>query len=334
MGASIDTTIKMYTDTPANRDPDTYSRTLRDYHLLLWSKPLPNAKRFKLTANEKPPYCLTHKSDLGVFCLSSDSILHTYTRWTRESMAKIIRTIPKSESDEFYDLASTIGGYIVFPANQIERKPTINGIRGMHPRIMDRFDYTLECIRRWYQGEESPLYVHLERYKDFFQLFESFRGYYTFFLLNDLVDEGTGLIRFWLPFSDFGMTSPLPADLDEYLEYRKNVADFTNARGKRMVDYTKKNRSLDDDEFSIAAEALTWTFAKTMPECPHWYIVKGKTADTDTYYAMYRAIEERGEWREWDGSPQQYLHPGDGFYYWKMTDKSWESVIINRAVSK
>jgi len=98
---SIDTSFRMYTDTPANKDPDTYSRTLRDYHLLLWSKPLPSGRRLKLTVNEKPPYCLTHKSDLGEFCLSSDSILHTYTRWTRESMAKIIRAIPKSESDEF-----------------------------------------------------------------------------------------------------------------------------------------------------------------------------------------------------------------------------------------
>ena len=234
MNKSIDTAFKMYADTPANKDPDTYSRTLRDYHLLLWNKPLPSGKRFKLTANETPPYCLTHKSELGEFSLSSDSILHTYTRWKRESMAMIIRAIPKSESDEFYDLASTIGGYILFPANQIERKPTINGIRGMHPRIMDRFDLTLECIRQWYQGEESPLYIHLERYKNFFQLFESFKGYYTFFLLNDLVDEDTSSIRFLLPFSDFGKTSPLPVDLNEYLVYRENVVKFANARSKRM----------------------------------------------------------------------------------------------------
>jgi hypothetical protein len=214
--------------------------------MLLWNKPLPSGKRFKLTANEKPPYCLTHKSELGKFCLSSDSILHTYTRWTRESMARIIRTIPKCESGEVYDLASTISGYIVFPANQIERKPTINGIRGMHPRIMDRFDLTLECIRRWYQGEESPLYIHLERYKDFFQLFETFKGYYTFFLLDDLVDGGSGTVRFWLQFSDFGKTAPLPADLDEYLLYRKNVVEFANARSKRMMEYTEKSRILDD----------------------------------------------------------------------------------------
>ncbi|WP_113903400.1 DUF6994 family protein [Brevibacterium celere] len=34
---------------------------------------------------------------------------------------------------------------------------TINGARGLHPRIVDRFDLTLECIRRHYRGEPSPL---------------------------------------------------------------------------------------------------------------------------------------------------------------------------------
>ena len=87
----------------------------------------------------------------------------------------------------------------------------------------------------------------------------------------------------------------------------------------------------NNNEFRTAAASFTWTFAKTMPECPHWYIVRGKTADDETYFAMFRAIEERGVWREWNGTPQQYLHPGDGYYYWKMTDDIEESIIINRA---
>jgi len=232
----IDTSFKMYEDTPNGKDPDTYSRALRDYHLLLWNKPLPDGKLFDLTANEKPPYFLYHSSDLGDYCLSSDSILHTYTRWTRESMVRIIEAIPKAESDAFYDLASTIGGYIVFPANQIDRKPTINGIRGIHPRIKDRFDLTLECIRRWYAGEDSPLFKHLDRYGDFFRLFGGFKGYCTFFLLDDLVDEAMNEINFWLPFDEFNVKSSVPNDLDEYLHYRDNVIAFTNARNERMVE--------------------------------------------------------------------------------------------------
>jgi len=88
---------------------------------------------------------------------------------------------------------------------------------------------------------------------------------------------------------------------------------------------------MNKDEFSTAAKLFTWTYAKTMPQCPHWYIVRGKTADDATYFAMFRTIEDRGVWRDWNGVPQQYLHPGDGYYYWKMTDDINESIIINRA---
>ena len=234
----------MYEDTPDGKDPDTYSRTLQNYHLSLWSKPLPNGKVFELSSDENPPFFLRHDSDMGQFLLSSDSILHTYSRWKRESMVSIIQTIPKSDIDAFYDLASTIGGYILFPANMVDGKPTINGIRGMHPRIKDRFDLTLECIRRWYTGEESPLYIHLDRYNDFFRLFDSFKGYCKFFLLDDLVNEDMNEIRFWLPFQEFSTKSSVPVNRNEYLQYKENVIAFTNARSKRMVEYVNEKSSI------------------------------------------------------------------------------------------
>jgi hypothetical protein len=84
---------------------------------------------------------------------------------------------------------------------------------------------------------------------------------------------------------------------------------------------------LQNDEFILTSQSFVWTFAKTMPE----YIVRGKTADDATYFAMFRAIESRGVWGEWNGTPRRYLHPGDGCYYWKMTDDMSESIIVNRA---
>lgn len=331
MMTPFDTSFKMYADAPRGKDPDSFSPTLREYHLLLWNKALPNGEVFKLTASGSPPFKFFHKSSLGEFILSSDSVIHSYTRWTRESMASIIRAVPKTECDEFYDLASTIGGYIIFPSNRIDRKPTLNGIRGMHPRILDRFDLTLECIRRWYQGIGSPLQEHIERYSSFFKLFGDFENYCSFFLLEDLLDEDGCAVHFWLPFEDFGIRSPVPVNLDEYMEYKSRVTEFTHARNRRMASYIRNVKSYDNSEFTSAAEGLNWTFAKTMPECPHWYLVRGKTVDEDTYCAMFRAIEERGEWREWNGVPQQYLHPGGGYFYWKMTEDLRESVIINRA---
>ena len=91
---------------------------------------------------------------------------------------------------------------------------------------------------------------------------------------------------------------------------------------------------LTNKEFVATAASFTWTYAKTMPQCPHEYIVRGKTADDETYFAMFRSIEAHGVWGIWNGTPHQYLHPGDGHYYWKMTDDMSESIIINRAIEK
>ena len=46
---------------------------------------------------------------------------------------------------------------MVFPGNRIDGKYTINVARGLNKKIADRMDLTLECIRRHYLGEDSPL---------------------------------------------------------------------------------------------------------------------------------------------------------------------------------
>ncbi|MCE0488130.1 hypothetical protein LVO85_14945 [Ornithinimicrobium sp. EGI L100131] len=71
-GSLIDTTFDVRTEA-GGRDPDSHSATLRRYHQLLWSKPLPNGAAFDLDAR------LHHKSELGEFWLSSDAITHTYS---------------------------------------------------------------------------------------------------------------------------------------------------------------------------------------------------------------------------------------------------------------
>ena len=77
---------------------------------------------------------------------------------------------------------------IIFPKNAVDGGHTINQSRGVNTFIDDRFDLTLECIRRFYLNQASPLYSTLMRYKSFFDLFEDFNGYIDFFFLQDLVD--------------------------------------------------------------------------------------------------------------------------------------------------
>lgn len=226
----IDPTFLVTSDA-RGKDPDSHSPTLRRFHRLLWSKPLPDGKPFDLSA-DVPGHYLVHRSDLGEFSLSSDSIAHTY-RYIKAT-APIIAQVPEDVLDAFYRPACTVGGYILFPAKKVDGKATINGARGMNAKIRDRFDLTLECIRRHYAGEASPLSEVLDRYAAFFGLFGSFEGYADFFLLQDMTTADGAGVRFTLPFDDFE-SKPLPADVPEYLAYREAMMAFIEGRNARMV---------------------------------------------------------------------------------------------------
>jgi hypothetical protein len=218
-------TCDFHSDTPAGKDPDSFSPTLRKYHQLLWSKELPTGPHFDLTM--EPRAYLVHRSSSGVFFLASDAI----TTRLRKKAWNVIRDIPEDDLPEY--LGYTPGSALVFPGNRIGRKPTINGARGLHPRIADRFDLNLECIRRHYLGEPSPLADVLLRYAEFFALFGDFAGYVKFFLLDDLVEDDGQTIRFFHPFADFS-TPAVPKDRDEYLEYLRLSNAFISARNRRI----------------------------------------------------------------------------------------------------
>ena len=126
--------------------------------------------------------------------------------------------------------------FILFPANRIDKKLTINGARGFSRKIADRIDLTLECIRCFYLKLDSPLTEVLKRYAEFFSLFENFKGYVDFFLLQDLVSDDYMEIKFCHPFDGFEF-SPNPTSMMEYLEFKKNMLNFINGRNQRILNY-------------------------------------------------------------------------------------------------
>jgi hypothetical protein len=144
-------------------------------------------------------------------------------------LKQIVDQIPEVETAAFNRIGCTIGGMMVFPGYRVDGRMTINQARGCHGSIRDRFDLTLECIRRHYLDEPSPLSATLARYADFFGLFGDFAGYVDFFHLQDLVNEVTPTVRFSLPFEDFTV-SPLPGSLDTYLAYRECAIEFIESR--------------------------------------------------------------------------------------------------------
>lgn len=228
---ALDISFDFRSDTPPEEDPDAFSPTLRRYHKYLWSRKLPNGELFELHDTHPNGY-LHHQSSLGEFFLTSDAVIPTFTREPR--ISHVLSQVPFEAREEFLRISYTIGGMMVFPGNCVGRKMTINGARGFHPRIKDRFDLTVECIRRYYGNEKSPLTDTLARYKDFFLLFGDFQGYVKFFLLQDLVVADCSAVTFFTPFEDF-TTSPLPQTVEAYEAYRRLAIAFIQSRGERML---------------------------------------------------------------------------------------------------
>jgi len=232
----IDTTYDFAEDYYKNIDPDKHNKILRNWHKILWEKYLPNTNTL-FTLDEKD-YGLYHISKLGEYYLTSDGIVHTYSKGY--SNPEIINQIQKEEINNFYHIACRIGAYILFPGYRINNKQTINGARGCHPKIADRFDLTLECIRLYYDGiienENNPLGEVINRYNNFFKLFSNFKGYCEYFLLQDLTLNDYKNIKFHLPFNGFNST-PRPSSVDEYRIYMNNSILFVNNRNNRIENY-------------------------------------------------------------------------------------------------
>jgi hypothetical protein len=247
----IDVGFDFRTDA-GGRDPDTHSPTLRSYHRLLWSKPLPDGRFFDLSESTRGVY-LHHRSALGEFFLSSDSVMQTFIRWP--ALKPITDQLSESEHEAFMTIGYTIGAMMVFPGNQVDRKWTINQARGCNTSIADRFDLTLECIRRHYSGLRSPLSSTISRYTDFFALFDDFRCYVRFFLLDDLVHDDLS-VKFFMPFDDFHPPA-VPRDVGVYREYRRRSIEFIEARNRRIKHLDFGDLSLSriralPDEYELA----------------------------------------------------------------------------------
>jgi hypothetical protein len=163
-------------DTPAGKDPDSRSPTLRRYHRLLWSKPLPDGRPFELhTGRALAPY-LVYKADDTSFVFGSDAITSSYTRWSRrksKSLADAIAGLNEDQRSRYLNPPYTIGSAMIWPVRTKDR-PTMNTARGLRLSIADRMDLTLECIRRHYAGE-PPRRCH-HRLRGLFRAFRRVHG--------------------------------------------------------------------------------------------------------------------------------------------------------------
>ena len=211
----------------SSKDPDCECALLQDYHYKLWSKKLPNGDILNLKKGYGKNY-LTWDN----FRFGSDSIIVSfrYDKY-KEMIYEVMKAVPsyKDFIENYLNISNTIGGFIIFP----KQKGGINQVRGCNYQIRDRFDLTLECIRRYYIGEKSPLSTVLEKNKDFFGLFVDFKGYVDFFFLQDLVCDNYNKVIFWLGDGDMNQ-SPFPKTVNEYLIFIEKELKFVQKRNNRI----------------------------------------------------------------------------------------------------
>lgn len=237
---AIDINFDFTTDTPhywedfksgkSCKDPDIWSPKMREYQKLLYSKPLPNGDFLNLQQGNNPEFNYLYWKN---FRFGSDSIINMYIhhkglQWLINDVKKQINNF-ENINETYLRKSYTIGGEIIFP----KRTWSINRLRGTNAKIKDRFDLTLECIRRFYNNEQNPLYNVLKEDSNFFELFVDFKGYVDFFYLNDLVTEDYNSINFYLDFDNFER-NPRPQNVEEWSTLYNKQMEFLNARNIRI----------------------------------------------------------------------------------------------------
>ena len=94
------------------------------------------------------------------------------------------------------------------------------------------------------------------------------------------------------------------------------------------------NSPLSDEDLEFVRDCIAknkWTFAKTMPTIPHYYIVRGKCALTDEEFDRFVRLQRQyGTVMRWWKYNFPYLLV-DGWKYWTMGAPIEETIIINRA---
>lgn len=219
------------------KDPDIGSPTLKRYHRILWSKELPNGEIMELRA-EKGGYLKWNDFSFG-----SDTITHSYSKHRNKKAEELQRKVRNAVADydgyvnAFIKKSYTVGGVIIFPRHQ----GSMNQDRGTNHLISDRWDLTLECIRRHYVGEDSPLSETIERDRDFYDLFRDFRGYVDFFYLQDCVTPDYKHVIFWQSDTTFEVSNPIPKTAEEYFEWIRHSTEFIDRRAARMLDALKND---------------------------------------------------------------------------------------------
>lgn len=136
MSSTIDPDLDFASYYQNGGDPDRDCERLYQWHRVLWGRAVPGVVPCELEITYDRGYGMRLDAGEGVeFRLGGDGIIPTWSTpgWTNRFATDLVVEIAKDAND-FYRMASTIGGYVLFPRNRAgQAGATINQARGTHP---------------------------------------------------------------------------------------------------------------------------------------------------------------------------------------------------------
>lgn len=215
-------------------DPDTYSKTLQRYHQILWSRELPNGETMQLETGDSYNYLTWKDLRFGSDAIIIDFLNRLKYKYMIEQIAEKVGNF-RAYHEDLCHRSYTVGGVVIFP----KHVSSMNQNKGTNSLISDRWDLTLECIRRYYNGEQSPLYSTIERDRAFYDLFVDFKGYVDFFFMQDTVSEDYSKVNIWCGDDSFEENG-YPKTLDEYFIFIDKEYEFLKKRNQRIKKFCNK----------------------------------------------------------------------------------------------
>lgn len=89
----------------------------------------------------------------------------------------------------------------------------------------------------------------------------------------------------------------------------------------------------DDEWWFTKAHSYLWTYARTMPHTPHYYIWRGKEMAPEDYDRMFGAIRAFGQpGKFWNQTMVYLIDPHTGRRYWLM-ERDWHCTGVNMSIN-
>ncbi len=205
-------------------DPCDDSLFLKKSIRKMFSRPLPNGQTMELEETSSG-------FRWNDFRFGIDTVVPSFFSTRNRNLSKayaLSETDFRDSVSEYIRETDLLGAYTIYP---VHANSLIQCIYSNN-RIRGRWDFVLECVRRHYSGEDSPLYDCMRRDRLFYDLFVDFNGFIDFFYLNDFINSD-GTVKMLLQTELFEM-NPVPRNWDEYKKWFGTNIELVKKRNSRM----------------------------------------------------------------------------------------------------